>query len=193
MRGRRERRFQSIYDANYELILGYALRRTGSMDDAADVTSETFVVAWRRLDDVPEGERARLWLYGTARRVLANHHRGVRRRRHLNDRLASLTPQPIVEPAAASEHPDASAIGAAFARLSDSDRDLLLLVGWEGMDNGEIAGIVGCSRAALRVRLHRARRRFARELDKEGVKRSEASGHEPGRWAAARPGMEETL
>ncbi|MER6172972.1 sigma factor [Streptosporangium sp. NPDC001681] len=65
-------RFEAAYDAYYPAIHQYAARRTGSPDDAADVISETFLTAWRRIGDVPEGERALLWLYGMARRVLAN-------------------------------------------------------------------------------------------------------------------------
>ena len=68
-------------------LLGYALRRTDNTDDAADVLAETFLAAWRRLDEVPAGDEAKLWLYGTARRVLANHRRGERRRLALADRL----------------------------------------------------------------------------------------------------------
>ena len=64
----RRRRFEDIYTANCTPILGYALRRTGSGDDAADIVAETFLTAWRRLDDVPPGDEARLWLYGVARR-----------------------------------------------------------------------------------------------------------------------------
>ena len=61
-------------------MLGYALRRTDNTDDAADVLAETFLVAWRRPDEIPPGPQARLWLYGTARRVLANQRRAERRR-----------------------------------------------------------------------------------------------------------------
>ncbi|MER5623843.1 sigma factor [Streptosporangium sp. NPDC002544] len=65
-------RFEAIYDAHYPAIHQYAARRTGCPDDAADVISETFLTAWRRIGDVSEGERALLWLYGVARRVPAN-------------------------------------------------------------------------------------------------------------------------
>ncbi|MGW2199555.1 RNA polymerase sigma factor, partial [Streptosporangium sp. NPDC001682] len=65
-------RFEAVYDAYYPAIHQYAARRTGSPDDTADVISETFLTAWRRIDDVPEGEEALLWLYGVARRVLAS-------------------------------------------------------------------------------------------------------------------------
>ncbi len=68
-------RFEAVYDAYYPAIHQYAARRTGSPEDAADVISETFLTAWRRIGDVPEGEDALLWLYGVARRVLANQQR----------------------------------------------------------------------------------------------------------------------
>src|SRR6266511_3820793 len=83
----RQERFRLIYQANSPPILGYVLRRTQSPDDAADVVAETFLTAWRRLDDLPRGLEARLWLYGVARRVLANHRRGERRRLRLTERL----------------------------------------------------------------------------------------------------------
>jgi len=88
----RRRRFEQIYAANHAAITGYVLRRTDSPDDAADVIAETFLACWRRLGDVPDGDSTRLWLYGVARRVLANHHRAGRRRTALADRLrADLT------------------------------------------------------------------------------------------------------
>lgn len=88
----RRARFRSLYEANYDAILGYVLRRT-QQADTPDVVAETFLVCWRRLGRVPEGEQARLWLYGTARRVLANHTRAERRRARLTGRL-SARPRP---------------------------------------------------------------------------------------------------
>src|SRR3984885_8000211 len=86
-RDERRRRFEVVYAAHRGPILGYVLRRTDNPDDAADVIAETFLTAWRRLEDMPRDPQARLWLYGVARRVLANHHRGERRRSALTDRL----------------------------------------------------------------------------------------------------------
>jgi RNA polymerase sigma-70 factor (ECF subfamily) len=142
-------------------VLGYALRRTDNTDDAADVLAETFLIAWRRLDEVPPGDQARLWLYGTARRILANHRRGERRRLALADRLRDELATTYRPPDLSS---DAAEIAAAFRRLPQPDQDLLALTGWEGLDAGQVAAVVGCSRNAARIRLHRARRRLAAEL-----------------------------
>ncbi|MFG2091421.1 MULTISPECIES: RNA polymerase sigma factor [unclassified Spirillospora] len=162
--GDRRRRFEEIYTANRARILGYALRRTADPQDAADVLAETFLTAWRRLDDVPPGEQARLWLYGVARRVLANHHRGERRRSALAADLGSrLSDGLAVHELAGGDLTD---VASAFRSLPDADRELLSLVGWEGLDHGEIATVLGCSRNAVRIRLHRARRRFARALER---------------------------
>lgn len=154
----RRRRFGEIYEANWGPILGYLLRRTDSPEDAADVIAETFLTAWRRLDAVPPGDEARLWLYGVARRLLANHHRGQRRQTMLTGRLGA-------QLAAAYEPPEftgeLAVIAAAFRSLPEPDRELLALVAWEGLDRGQIAAVLGCSRNAVRIRLHHARRRFA--------------------------------
>ena len=119
-RASRRVRFEEIYAANCGPILGYALRRTGNGDDAADVVAETFLTAWRRLDDVPPGDGARLWLYGVARRVLANYRRGERRRFELADRL---------RPDLALVHRDPeytgqlAGVAVAFRGLPEADRE----------------------------------------------------------------------
>lgn len=185
------RRFEEIYEEYSGLIFGYAVQRTSDHHDAADVVAETFAVAWRRLHDVPEGEEARPWLYAVARNVLANHHRSDRRRRRLNDRAASDLETRLVDATSSMDDPDRVAIAAAFKALSHGDRELLALVGWEGLEREDIATVLGCSRATVRVRLHRARRRFEQELNKAGVQRSASHGHGNGRWAAAHPDPEE--
>jgi RNA polymerase sigma factor (sigma-70 family) len=156
--GDRRSRFEEIYTAHCTPMLGYALRRTANGDDAADVVAETFLVAWRRLDDVPPGDDARLWLYGVARRVLANHHRGERRKSELSDRLSRDLAPVHHDPEYTGE---LALVAAAFRSLPEADRELLALVGWEGLDHAEIAAVFGCSRNAVRIRLHRARARFA--------------------------------
>jgi RNA polymerase sigma factor (sigma-70 family) len=157
----RRERLRRLYDENYVAILGFALRRA-SPEDAADVVAETFFVAWRRLDDVPEDEQARLWLYGTARRVLANQARAARRQERLADRLRGETrPEARIDQV---ENRAPGAIAAAFQRLSEEDRELLSLVAWEGLDAGQAARVFGCSRNAVRIRLFRARRKLAGEL-----------------------------
>ncbi|MGW0198959.1 RNA polymerase sigma factor [Nonomuraea sp. NPDC003201] len=155
-------RFETVYRRTHEQILGYAVRRCSSPEDAADVVAETYVIAWRRIAELPDGESGRLWLYGVARRVLANHRRGERRRL---TRHAELTEE--IEHLYASASPESGHDGVdeAMSMLSDADRELLALALWEGLDPGEIAQVLDCSRNAARIRLHRARKRFAKALE----------------------------
>jgi RNA polymerase sigma-70 factor (ECF subfamily) len=165
-------RFEAVYAETYEQILGYAIRRCPSPEDAADVVAETYATAWRRIDALPHGEEARLWLYGVARKTLANHRRGRERRRQrsvelniaeLNVDIADLysrTPEGIVE---------LGTIAMTFRELRDDDRELLSLVAWEGLDHAQIAKVMGVSRNAVRIRLHRARKRFSKALTSAGV------------------------
>jgi RNA polymerase sigma factor (sigma-70 family) len=158
----RRQHFEAVYAANFGPVLGYVMRRTRNGDDAADVVAETFLTAWRRFDDVPPGDRARLWLYGVARRALANHYRGERRRSGLSDRLAGELAGVQCDPECTGE---LAGIGAAFRSLPDPDREILALVAWEGLDNGQVSAVLGCSRNAVRIRLHRARAKFRTAID----------------------------
>ncbi|MFE3451306.1 RNA polymerase sigma factor [Nonomuraea sp. NPDC059194] len=156
----RERRFEEMYLAHYPAVSAYVRRRTDSPDDLADVIAETFTTAWRRLPEVPEGDGARLWLYGVARRTLANHFRSEGRRTALASRLREeLTAWtgPVVDG-------DHDGVRRAFRQLPPDDRELLALIGWEGLTIGEAATVLGCSGGAARLRLHRARKRLARAL-----------------------------
>ncbi|KAB2349654.1 RNA polymerase sigma factor [Actinomadura rudentiformis] len=160
-------RFEAVYRQTYRPILGFVLRRCGSAEDAADIVAETFVTAWRRIDDLPEGDDARLWLYGVARRVIANHKRGQQRHQK---KTAVLSAELAVQPAVA--HADTYRTSPAvevFQTLPEGDREVLALMAWEGLDHGEIAKVLDCSRNAVAIRLHRARRRFARALDAAGI------------------------
>lgn len=139
-------------------VLAYALRRSDPAT-AEDVVAETFVIAWRRMDELPDPPLP--WLLGVARRVLANVRRGERRRMALIDRLRS-------EPAAAITAPPSPRreVLDALAALGERDREALLLHAWEGLDHADAGTVTGCSAATFAVRLHRARDRFARALAK---------------------------
>lgn len=158
-------RLGQLYSDQARAILGYALRRVEDPEDAADVVAETFLVAWRRLDEVPNDAGARLWLFGVARRVIANRHRSERRRSRLAERLAeSLRTELASQPAPAGEGAE---VLRAMGGLGDDDRELLLLVSWEELSPAEVAKVLGISSLAARSRLHRARRRL-RTLMEQG-------------------------
>lgn len=169
-----ETRFRRLFDEAERDLLAYALRRVERPEDAADVVAETFLVAWRRLPEVPAGGEARLWLYGVARRQLANQRRGQLRRSQLVDRLRAELPAAMATAGSAAATADddrAPLVRAALARLTEEDRELLTLSAWEGLSPGELATALELPAVTLRSRLHRARKRLRAELvrDHAGV------------------------
>lgn len=159
-----EARFRRLYEDHGREILAYCLRRA-EPEDARDALADTFLVVWRRIDDVPTGDAARLWLYGVARRTLATQMRGDRRRRRLAHRLGSQRSlPPTLDDSINGDHQHPQ-VHEALGRLDPGDQELLRLTAWEGLSPGEAAQVLGISSVAARSRLHRARRRLRRELE----------------------------
>jgi RNA polymerase sigma-70 factor (ECF subfamily) len=154
-----EARFAALYVRNHGQVLAYCARRVGP-DQARDAVSDTFLVAWRRLGDIPEAELP--WLLRTASLVLRDHARAQRRQDRTVARAASALPATVGDHAA--EVADATDAERALAGLSEADRELLMLSAWDDLSPAQIAAVLGCSPAAARVRLHRARRRLAGQL-----------------------------
>jgi RNA polymerase sigma factor (sigma-70 family) len=151
----RRRRFDAIFESYSSDIVAYCGWRAASTSDAQDAVAEVFLTAWRRLDDLPEGDAVRVWLYATARRVIANQRRSNRRRAALQERLSR-----EAAPIARETAPEVDAVHEALACLGARDREVLLLAEWEGMSPAQIASVLGCLTVTARGRLHRARRRF---------------------------------
>jgi RNA polymerase sigma factor (sigma-70 family) len=160
-------------------VLGYAIRRTDDRTAAEDAVSETFLIAWRRLDAVPA--EALPWLLGVARKVLANQRRAAGRRAPEGP-LIPLESVDDIDPgtAVADLVADRQAFATAFAALSAADREVLALVSWDGLSASEAAVVLDCKPATFHLRLHRARRRLLKELG--------AAGHSFGEEAVGRPG-----
>lgn len=156
-------RFRSFFEQHYEAVLAYVLRRI-EVGATEDLVAETFLIAWRRFDSVPDDPLP--WLYTVARNLISNHRRGAVRRDAF---LVSLRGEPSRERAdPAEELATRSEILTAFRRLSSRDRETLSLVAWEGLSAERAAKALGCSVGAFWVRLHRARRRLVRELEGNG-------------------------
>lgn len=132
------------------------MARAASASDAQDAVAEVFLTAWRRLDELPDGDAARVWLYATARRVIANQRRSTRRRFALQERLAQESASAPQE----TSDGELTVVHEALRRLGPRDREVLLLAEWEGLSPTQIAGVMGCLTVTARGRLHRARRRF---------------------------------
>jgi RNA polymerase sigma-70 factor (ECF subfamily) len=153
----RRARFEALFGAHYRDIHRFALRRTGPAG-AEEVTNETFLVCWRRLDRVPDP--ALPWLYVTARQCLANHRRAAARHAR-RERAAERDSRDAVGRDPAERFAERDAVLRAFAKLDERDREVLRLVAWEGLSPEQAARAAGISRTAFAMRLHRARRRLA--------------------------------
>ena len=161
--------FDALYRSQHRAVLAYCARRA-SRADAWDAASDVFLVAWRRLDDVPTGEEATAWLLGIAYRVLANQRRSASRSRRLFRKMAaaesigsSLADEPIIRSEEEAE------VITSLSRLRDADREILQLSLWEELNPEEIARILGISRNAVDQRYSRAKKRLGREMDRKST------------------------
>lgn len=148
-------RFTSLYDEHYPRVYSYAVSRAGRQI-ADEVVSDVFLIAWRRLGEVPD--HALPWLLVVARNVIANEVRAAARRESLAAELRSW--QSGTVPDIADQVSERQAVLRALTALSDDDRELLTLVAWHGLSPRDAAQVLGCSAATYFVRLHRARRRL---------------------------------
>lgn len=161
----RVERFRALYDQNYDDLWRYCLRRSDNAAAAEDALSETFTVAWRKLDDAPPPPDGRPWLFGIARNHLRNSWRAGKRRTRLTQKLTAVTPGVAPDDPATLAMDDSAAVLAALGELREADQELLQLAAWEELPHREIAIILGCSENAVAIRLHRARERFERKLN----------------------------
>jgi RNA polymerase sigma-70 factor (ECF subfamily) len=170
-------RFELLYAKHAPAVKAYVLRRA-DVSTADDVLAEVFVVCWRRFDEVPADPLP--WLLGVARRVLSTQRRGERRRGALRDRLAETASDstdaiPEVGDGTLAGVADGAfayvgdgALAGALARLSEADRELLLLIAWDELSPSQAATVLNVKPATVRVRLLRARRRLTQALAREG-------------------------
>ncbi|MBT8206862.1 MAG: RNA polymerase sigma factor [Acidimicrobiia bacterium] len=175
----RRRRFEAIAAEIYEPLQRY-LRRRASFHDADDVFEETLMTIWRRLDDVP-ADAVLPWSYGVAKRALANHRRSVRRQGQLVDRLKRQPHEQIQQPLGTDASPE---LAAALERLSVADREMLRLWAWEDLEPREIAVVLGSTANAVSLRLTRAKKKLAHEMERQI--RLDA-GHRPVEHTKERP------
>lgn len=160
-----EERFAELFRDHRDAVERYIRRRT-PRDVVGDLTADVFAVVWRRVDDVPA--QALPWIYGIARRVIANYVRSAGRAEQLHVKLIA---QARSNPGGRGEFGDpsealvaATALAEALNALSDTDREVLALAAWEGLSATQAAVAAGCTRAAYVMRLSRARTRLRRSL-----------------------------
>lgn len=190
--GVEEAKFISAYEAHARSVLGYALRRTPTPADAADVVADTMLIAWRRLDAMPDEPETVLWLYGVARNAIANSDRTRRRQGRLAEKLRSQLDEafedpPVADPALAAQ------VTAAMRSLTAVEHEVLTLTASEQLSPAEIAVVLDMRQNTVRTHLHRARNKlraaFAADAADESSRRSKrrtGAGHERAERTALR-------
>jgi RNA polymerase sigma-70 factor, ECF subfamily len=172
-------RFRSLYKLTFNDIYAYTKRALApDQSEIDDVVAEVYLVAWRRIDELPQSPQDRLWLFGVARNVVRNTKRSTNRRLLLVHRIHSQ----LRLPNGSSELSDVD-VWAALRRLSPNEREVMQLVVWDGLSVAETAEVLRCSVNVVQVRLHRARKRLTRRL-------RAVSGDSDGLTASAVPATE---
>jgi RNA polymerase sigma-70 factor (ECF subfamily) len=156
-----EVRFARLYERCEGPLRDYCRRRVAA-EAADDVVADTFLTAWRCVDQVPEGDAALLWMYGVAYRAIGHQWRSNARRRRLHDRLRVLDPRPVPGVDETIAATDERLVLVTLDRLGSTDAEVLRLVAWEQLSLAEVAAVLAIEPSATRQRLHRARRNFAR-------------------------------
>lgn len=166
-----EERFVELYESYHRQVFVYCRRRAsaGRVDDAV---AETFLVGWKKIDQVPRSSEALPWLYGVAYRVLTSQWRGLARRRRFEDRLASFrmleskTPEEFI----VTRHESRQVLKAA-SRLKPTDQEILRLSLWEELAHSDIALVLDLKPDAVRKRLSRSLQNLTREYERLENKR----------------------
>ncbi|MFB8190815.1 RNA polymerase sigma factor [Microbacterium sp. NPDC055988] len=149
----------ALIDESKRALFGYFVRRVVSTDDAADLTGEVLLTMWRKVDAMPSDRiEARMWTFGIARNVLANHRRALSRRRKLSDRLKG---EALI---IGDSRPVRDDVWEALEALPVGDREVIQLVHWDGFSLAEAAKILGKKPATVRSRYARARAKLRADL-----------------------------
>jgi RNA polymerase sigma-70 factor, ECF subfamily len=156
-----EERFDRLYGAHRADLERFVYRRIPPAQ-VEDVVAETFLVAWRRLDDLPDDPRP--WLFGIARNLMLRSARATGRWHALQVRLAAEPPVPAEELAGGVA--TRTDLARAWARLTPGEREVLTLIAWDGLSVAEAAAVLGCHAGTFRMRLMRARRHLLHVLDR---------------------------
>jgi RNA polymerase sigma factor (sigma-70 family) len=152
-------RFRVLYDQSLPRVFSFVSRALAPhMAEADDLVAEVYLVAWRRIDDVPPSPEDLLWLFGVARNVVAHHRRSTALRFRLQDRLDRERPVHDSNVEVPNE------VLVAVRHLPQREREALHLAVWEGLSTEDAAKVIGCSPNAVRIRVHRARRRLTDRL-----------------------------
>jgi RNA polymerase sigma factor (sigma-70 family) len=152
----RELAFIAIHKDSYPRVFRFVRRRVESAEMAEELAADVFRVLWQKWADEPHPDL--VWLLMTARNLVGNAYRSRDRQLALQEKLRSAA---VLRFGGESDN---VAIQDALAGLRDKERDVLQLAYWDELSPAEIAGVLQCSESAAKVRLHRARAAFRKQM-----------------------------
>lgn len=136
----------------------FGLRMCKNVHDAEDVLQDTLLNVAKHLSDFEGRSSLSSWIFSLTRSACAKKRRGLKNRPPVSDEQLSERPDPGPNPEVrAADQELAFALSGALDRLSDDQREVLLLRDVEGLSAPEAASSLGISVQAVKSRLHRAR------------------------------------
>ena len=164
---RDELAFEAIFERYSQTIYNYVLRLVGDRDEAEDLTAETFIKAFRRLDSLADQDKVLSWLYRIATNTCLDAMRRRKVVRWMNWEEFVLRFMPKL---AASDDPERDAlrqeqaeqVRSVLAKLPEKQRICLVLFEYDGLSYAEIAQVIGTTPGTVKTLLFRARERFRR-------------------------------
>lgn len=175
--------FCEIYDRFHRQVYAYC-RRRARRDVVEDVFAETFLIAWRKMEEIPPGDQTLPWLYGVAYRVLTHQWRSAFRHQRLTEKLSLLgvTPVDLPEDMMIAGHEQRQLL-TALSALRPTDQEILRLTAWEELSQAEIASTLGITVGAVRQRLYAARKKLATEYNRLERRRTDfPAAQKGGAW-----------
>lgn len=154
-----DKRFTRIYEDTSRDLLAFLLRRCATAEDAADCLAESYRIAWEARTRIPTGDEVRPWLFGIARNIARQTHKGETRRTATSSALAA-----AAERWYTPSTPEDSALAAALSELSPIDQEIITMIAADGLPPREVAAMLGLSPNAVRIRAHRARAKLRARL-----------------------------
>jgi RNA polymerase sigma-70 factor (ECF subfamily) len=175
--------FLDLYGRFHRHVYAYCRRRLPA-DVVDDAVAETFVLAWRKSDQIPQGDQALLWLYGVAYRVLTHQWRSNFRRRRLAEKVATFgeIAMSLPEEIVIAGHEQRQLL-AALGALRPNEQEILRLAVWEELSQADMAIALGISVGAVRQRFYAAKKKLAEEYNRlESRKISSPAAQKGGAW-----------
>lgn len=163
-----EMRLRQAFDKYFDAITRYCFRRL-PQSNANDAAASVFVVVWRKIDEMPEGDETLPWLYGVARNEVRTFRRSLRRLTALRVKLSGQPSYPVAGPeAVVIRNDDQAQLIRALNTLGSADQEILRLRAYENLQINQIAIVLGCTPEAAKKRCSRATKRLRDAVDRSG-------------------------